>query len=213
MTRDQIITQLFTGKNFNQCIDRMEPEHLREDLKMEVMAIVCEWPAEKIIGLYERRELDFYVVRVILNQIQSNTSPFFHKYRKFQSVYLEEAHDMAYDGNEAQRRHFIKLVARISRLCPLEDEDLEARLNKEEAEDRVLAEIEGLYWYNAELLKLYVKHGNYRAIEKETGIPFGSCYKTIQKSIKELKEKAVGELTKPLRERTGTGLYYDHPSI
>lgn len=82
MTRNQIIEKLFTGKNFNDCIQRMEPAHLRDDLKMEVIAIVCEWPDEKIIGLEERKELDFFVVRVIINQIQSSTSPFYKKFRQ-----------------------------------------------------------------------------------------------------------------------------------
>lgn len=82
MTRNQIIENLFTGKNFCDCIAKMEPRHLQDDLKMEVISIVCEWPDEKILGLYERRELDFYVARVIINQIKSNTSPFAKKYRR-----------------------------------------------------------------------------------------------------------------------------------
>ena len=82
MTRNQIIEDLFVGKNFNDCISKMEPSHLREDLKMEVISIVCEWPEEKVIKLYKDGVLDFFVVRVIINQVQSKKSPFFKKYRK-----------------------------------------------------------------------------------------------------------------------------------
>lgn len=82
MTREKIIEQLFTGKNFNDCLSKMEPDHLREDLRQEVALVVCEWPDEKVIGLWERKELEFYVVRVILNMIKSNSSKFYRMYRQ-----------------------------------------------------------------------------------------------------------------------------------
>jgi hypothetical protein len=47
VTRNQIIENLFTGTNFNDCICKMEPQHLQQDLKMEVISIVCEWPGRK----------------------------------------------------------------------------------------------------------------------------------------------------------------------
>ena len=56
---------------------------MRDDLKQEVILIVCSWPDEKIIKLYEDKALDFYVVKVILNQMISNSSPFSKKYRQF----------------------------------------------------------------------------------------------------------------------------------
>ena len=77
MTKNEVITNLYNSKNFNDCIGKMEPEYLREDLKSEVLSVVCEWSEEKVIGLHERKELDFYVVRVILNQIKSKTSNLF----------------------------------------------------------------------------------------------------------------------------------------
>ncbi len=40
-------------------------------------------------------------------------------------------------------------------------------------------------------LRLYLKHGNYRAIEEETGIPYSSCFKNIQKSLGILKRRAI----------------------
>lgn len=194
MTRTQIIEQLFTGKNFNDCINKMEPRHLRDDLKMEVMAIICEWPEEKIIGLHQRKELDFFVVRVILNQIQSNSSPFYKKYRRWIEEYDEQvgAGDYVRHGKGvAEAKHRAWIVEKATLQAYLQEEAIEDRLNREDMEDKALSEIENLYWYNAELVKLYMLHGNYRAIEEQTGIPFVSCYHTIRKSFKELKQKAL----------------------
>lgn len=193
MTKNQIIEALFKGKNFNDCIQKMEPDHLREDLKMEVALIVCEWPDEKIIGLHQRRELEFFVVRVILNQIQSESSPFYKKYRQARLVYMEDpiSGRTSEENQEARHRHIASVNARVNVAQQVNTDEFEDRLAKETVEDKALSEIENLYWYNAELVKLYMIHGNYRAIEQHTGIPFVSCYHTIKKAFKELKQKAL----------------------
>jgi hypothetical protein len=81
VTRDQIVERLFVGKNFNECLSKMEPDHLRDDLKMEVITVVCGWPDDKVIDLHSKGVLEFYVVRVILNMVKSKSSPFYKKYR------------------------------------------------------------------------------------------------------------------------------------
>jgi hypothetical protein len=163
VTKNQVIEALFLGNNFNDCIGKMEPAHLREDLKMEVIAVVCEWPEEKVLELYWGGKLEFYVVRVIINMLSNKYSPFFKKFR-VQTLQLT---------NMEIAEHY----------------DYEERFKRESQEDKALGEIDNLPWYNAGLLKLYIEKGNYRAIEQATGIPHSSCYKTIQKSMKDIKLK------------------------
>jgi hypothetical protein len=166
MTRNQIIENLFTGKNFNDCLAKMEPAHLRDDLKMEVISIVCEWPEEKIIQLHKDKAIEFYVVRVILNQVKSKTSDFVRKYRS------TNTYEIAKDPADVT-------------------EDTRDREIKESLEDIALEEIDRLYWYDAEMIRLYLKLKTFRAIEEHTGIPYISCYKNIQKSLITLKKKAI----------------------
>lgn len=156
---------MFLGKNFNQCIGKMEPQHLREDLKMEVIAVVCEWPEDKVMELYWGGKLEFYVVRVIINMLSNKYSPFFKKFR----VQTLELTNME-----------------IAELYAIEE-----REQREQMEDKAIDEIEALPWYSKTLLKLYVEKGNYRAIQEATGIPFISCYKDIQKSFKEIKNRVL----------------------
>lgn len=137
---------------------------MRDDLKAEVILIVCEMDAEKVIGLHQRKELEFYVVRIILNLVQSNTSPFVKKYRKANTE-IEYMKDHPFES--------------INEICD--------RADREEKEDRVIGEIDNLHWYNAALVKLYMELGNYRAIAVETKIPVASCYKNIRQSFQELK--------------------------
>jgi hypothetical protein len=164
-TKNEIVGQLFTSKEFNDCIVKMEPDHLRDDLKAEVALILLETPDEKIIALHERKELKFYAVRIILNLIQSPRSSFYKTYRQ----------------------HVVELTDRFTS----DDLDIEARESRERKEDSALKEIDNLYWYNQKLLHLYIEHGNYRAIEKETHIPYSSAYKTIQASLKIIKQKTL----------------------
>lgn len=171
ITKNQIIARLYTGKNFCECISKMEPVYLQEDLKQEVITIVCGWDEDKIKNLHERGELEFYVVRVILNQIKSDRSPFYKYYRQ----------------------RFAELPRNII------DESIESeRVINEALEDYTMEQIDRLYWYDKEMVKLYLKLGSFRAIEKDTGIPFISCYKNIKKSLAVLKKKSEEVMSKPL---------------
>lgn len=165
MGKNEIIEELFKSREFNECINKMEPEHLRDDLRSEVVLILLETDERKLMDIHASGGLKFYTVRIILNLIQSKTSGFYKQYRQ----QLSELNDrFAYEFT-----------------------DLEEREQREEVEDKVLGEVENLYWYNKELVQLYLQHGNYRAIEKLTKIPFVSAYKTIQKSFQEIKQKVL----------------------
>lgn len=71
------------------------------------------------------------------------------------------------------------------------DEEQQEQMDYELLCDNVEKQVEGLYWYDREILKLYIELGNYRAIEKKTGIPYASAYKTVQKVVKEIKQKVL----------------------
>jgi hypothetical protein len=159
MTRNQIIAELFTSKDFNACIKKMKPESLQDELKAEVALILCEKPDGVIIELWELGKLRFYTVRIILNLIQSSSSPFYKKFRTSTVELSEIAEPMIieYDGRK----------------------------------DHAINEIENLYWYDKEILKLYIQYGTYRKVEEITGIPFESIYKTVQKASLQIRKKVA----------------------
>jgi hypothetical protein len=165
--RNEIVTELYNSKEFNDCIGKMEPDHLRDDLKAEVTLILLETEEGKLIEIYEARALKFYTVRIIMNLIQSKTSLFYKRYRQ-------------------------QVAELTDKYLADEGPDIEERATREGAEERAIEEIDKLYWYNRGIVKLYLKHGNYRAIEEDTGIPYSSAYKTIQKSFQEIRQKVLG---------------------
>jgi hypothetical protein len=165
-TKNQIIEELYRSKDFNDCIGKMEPEHLRDDLRAEVTLILLETDNNKLLAIHNAGALKYYTVRIIMNLIQSKTSLFYKRYRQ-------------------------QLVELTDRFMAEEEPDFEERLTREDMEEQAMKEIDNLYWYNAGIIKLYMKHGNYRAIQEDTGIPYSSAYKTIQKSFQEIKQKVL----------------------
>ena len=56
---------------------RSEYDDLVQDILIEMLN------QTKIVDLYEKGQLKFYVMRIVRNNIQSNTSRFFYRYRRF----------------------------------------------------------------------------------------------------------------------------------
>lgn len=184
MTRSQILSQFFTSKDFNDCIKKMEPVNLQDDLKAEVGLILCEMPEDKINGLWERKELKFYTVRIILNLVKSSSSPFYKKFRGKADMIIA---DNYFSDIFAKADYFsdtqAKLFNNIQSSLVHEDYD--------PIKDIAIAEIDNLYWYDREVLKLYAEHGTYRKVEEVTGIPFESIYKTVKKGCIQIRKKVA----------------------
>lgn len=171
MTKNEILSELFTSKDFNQCIRKMKPVNLQDELKAEVALILCEKDEEKIFQLWESGGLKFFTVRIILNLIQSNTSPFYKKFRSNEFSLSYHDLDSAENGEGFKRQ------------ITLEASEYDT------SKDMAISEIDNLYWYDREILKLYAEHGTYRKVEEVTGIPFESVYKTTQRACKIIRKK------------------------
>lgn len=57
-----------------------------DDLVQEIYVILLEYKENKIIEMYEKKQLKFFIVGIIQRQYYSNTSPFYKKYKKYYSI-------------------------------------------------------------------------------------------------------------------------------
>ena len=57
-----------------------------DDLAQDIYLILLDMEEEKLIQLYDNKQLDYWIARIILNQYFSSTSTFFTKYKKFQHL-------------------------------------------------------------------------------------------------------------------------------
>ncbi len=158
MVKNKILAEYWTLKEVNDAFAKMHPEELQYDLKAEVFLVLCEMNEDKLIGLYERNELKFYIVRIMLNMIKSDRSNFYKSYRNY-TEYVDN------------------------------DTEAEVNFDKSDLVDKLEKNLEGLHWYNKEILKLYAIDfkKNAKELSRKTGIPYMSIVRTINKTKKQMK--------------------------
>lgn len=159
--RNKILTEVFTSKSFNECVGKMRPACLRDDLKSEVSLVLCEMPEARLIEIYNSGGIYYYVARIVINMVKNSSNKFFRNHLKFDLLTTEMPVNF----------------------------DIEVEDTRLRDEQSALNLIDALYWYDAEIVRLYLKLGNYRAVSKATGIPMPSIYATVQQSAKKIKEK------------------------
>ena len=82
-----IILNKYISKNYTNLLNiskkitsKKFPDY--EDLLHEVICDLYTKDSDLIYGLINRKELAYYIVRMMVNQYHSSTSPFFNKYKK-----------------------------------------------------------------------------------------------------------------------------------
>ena len=138
---------------------------LWEDLRQEVALIVLQYECAKIAELEAKGKqvFKFWIVRICCNQTNS-------KYGKFGRLY----------GSLLPVEDIMKFVK--------EEEQID---NSQEVADGITKIVESLYWYDQEILKMYVDLGSVRKVSKQTGIPHTSIFITIKKIRSCIKSQLV----------------------
>ena len=74
------------------------PQEEFDDLKQEIYIIIIDYDRDKIIEMYEKKQLKYWLVRVITNQYFSKYSTYYYKYRKYYE--LIDKNNLNKDNNE-----------------------------------------------------------------------------------------------------------------
>ena len=84
MTVREVVERVAKEEWVEECIKtvsggvwRSEYSDLAQDVLIELLN------QEKIVGLYQRGQLKFFIMRIVRNNLQSCTSRFFYRYRRF----------------------------------------------------------------------------------------------------------------------------------
>ena len=73
---------------------RSEYSDLCQDILLELL------DQTKVVDLYKKGQLKFYIMRVVRNNIQSATSRFYYRYRRFSLLNSGDKALSNYDGKE-----------------------------------------------------------------------------------------------------------------
>lgn len=166
MTINEIIEEIYTSKDFDDCIRKtVIPEH-QADFKQELVLKIYDIPHPKLSELYYRNELKYYIVRIIINLVKN-------KNKSYHKTYLEKG--VVYDSEKVDKYNKHE-----------EEEDLEERWQHELRELQLLCEIDRLDetmktpFYKL-LVYLIDKEGSMRAVSRLTGIPVSSISEAVKR--------------------------------
>ena len=99
MTVEEVVERIAREGWVEECIKvvtggvwRSEYDDLAQDILLELL------DQTKVVDLYEKGQLKFYIMRITRNNIQSNTSRFFYRYRRFSLLTQGDKALSNYDG-------------------------------------------------------------------------------------------------------------------
>ena len=132
----------------------------KDDLLSFVIEELYKCDQDRITEIIEKKQLTFYIARVMLNQYHSKTSRYYYKYNK----YYEYHTTTTIEGLTADNTTYIIK----------EKEEIEERL------EWVEEKLQDLYWFDAELFRIYYRDSHsLNSLAKATKISRATIYKAI----------------------------------
>ena len=174
MTKDEIITEMYTDPIYNEILFKFSGKKYYEDLRQEIYLILLDKDEDLIVKAYEDKKLKYYFIRIILNQAKSSTSPFYKKFKDKMVNTMDNEEEFEYKVNEQIDEPTIQFD--IIKYC-----------NKHKL----------LNWYQNEILTMYYKLDSnpiddekitMRKIEESYGISHNSIYWTLNKIKRKIRE-------------------------
>ena len=135
-----------------------------EDLLSFVIEELYKCDKERIEDIVRKKQMTFYVARVMINQFHSKTSRYYYKYRKYYEYHVSGIVEAISPDNV--------------------DEDIENKQLIEERLGWVEEKLKDLYWFDAEVFRIYYREGfSLNEMQKETKINRNTLHKAITNVI------------------------------
>ena len=131
-----------------------------DDLLSFVIEELYKCDQDRLNEIIEKKQLTFYIARVMLNQYHSKTSRYYYKYNKYYEFHITTT---------------IESITADNTTYTIKDKELvEERL--EWIEDK----LKDLYWFDAECFRIYYRESHsLNSMAKATKISRATIYKAI----------------------------------
>ena len=140
-----------------------------EELCHLVILSILESDQEKIEEIIQKKQLRYWIVRMMMNQYNSNTSPFHYTYRKPAERHRAASQDIAmwYDS------------------------DMEKKIRDEEKIDFINSTLSDMPYFDKTVTEIYYEHNHsLRTMAQATGVSRTTLFKTLKRTRNEIKKKA-----------------------
>ena len=135
----------------------------KDDLLSFVIEELYKCDSSRIDEIIKKKQLTFYIARVMLNQYHSKTSRYYYKYRKFYEY------------------HVTGIVESISPSTDNTQKNTEQKKEVEEKLEWIEEKLKDLYWFDAELFRIYYRDSHsLNSLAKATRISRATIYKAIK---------------------------------
>ena len=132
----------------------------KDDLLSFVIEELYKCDQKKINDIIKKKELTFYIVRVMINQFHSKTSRYYYRYKKYYEYHVSGITESISPDNSVSHQEEKELV--------------EKRL--EWVEDK----LKDCYWFDAECFRIYYKElHSLNSMAKATKINRNTLFKAI----------------------------------
>ena len=82
--KDEVIKELYKTKLIKELMNNMGVKRQDyADLEQEIYVILWEYNTNKIIQMYKKKQLKWFIIKLIQNQYFSINSPFYKNYKKY----------------------------------------------------------------------------------------------------------------------------------
>lgn len=137
-----------------------------DDLLSFVIEELYKCEKDRINEIITKKQMTFYIARVMVNQFYSKTSRYYYKYKKYYEYHIVEINDS------------------ITKQVP---DDTKEKKIFEERLNWVEKELKKLHWFDAEIFKLYYKNSHsLNSLSRATKINRNTIYHSINKVKKHL---------------------------
>lgn len=164
----------YISKNYNAikeiaCTIAKKSKYDCEELCHLIMLNLLESDPQKIEPIIKKNQLRYWIVRMMMNQYNSKTSPFHYTYRK-----------------PAERHRLAK-----QDIALWYDSDIQKKIEDEEKIDFINSTLSELPYFDKTVTEIYYEHQHsLRTMSKATGISRTTLFKALKRTKNEIKKQA-----------------------
>ena len=133
----------------------------KDDLLSFVIEELYKCDQDRLNEIIEKKQLTFYIARVMLNQYHSKTSRYYYKYNKYYEYHTTTTIESITADNT--------------------EYNIKEKQQDEEKLEWIEEKLKDLYWFDAELFRIYYRDSHsLNSLSKATRISRATIYKAIK---------------------------------
>lgn len=184
----------------NSTINNICPPQWKDDFRSHFLLQLMEMKETKLQQAWNNGWIEWLCVKILSNQMNSNTSSFWKIYRNGgfngdRKVILQSDYEgIRNDYKEQESSNPISYEGAFGH--DTSDDDIERLELIELKRDRIIEALNGRHYYHRHLFILHINGMTYRQIEKETEISYQSIRLSILSTIEWLKNNLKNDINK-----------------